>query len=120
MQPFILRLIGALVAATILAAATLTPAKAQAQYTEAKLEAFVMAAVAVNRLIAEWGPKIEGAPNEAEANKLAQQANGELKGAITKTKGITLDEYNQIARSARTDQSLAKRIQALHQKNLKE
>ncbi len=119
MHRFVPRLVGTLVAAAILAAATLTPALAQAQYTEVKLKAFVAAAVAVNRKIAEWGPKIETAPNEAEANRLAQQANGELKGAVVKTDGITLDEYNQIARSARTNETLAKRIQALHQKNLK-
>ncbi len=119
MHRLVLRLVGTLVAVAILAAATLTPALAQAQYTEVKLKAFVAAAVAVNRKIAEWGPKIETAPNEAEANNLAQQANGELKGAVVKTDGITLEEYNHIARSARTNETLAKRIQALHQKNLK-
>ncbi len=118
MHRLVLRLVGTLMAATLLAAAALTPAQAQAQYTEVKLQAFVAAAVAVNRKIAEWGPKIEGAPSEAEANNLAQQANSELKGAVVKTDGITIEEYNQIARSARTNQNLAKRIQALHQKNL--
>ncbi|MDJ0949947.1 MAG: DUF4168 domain-containing protein [Alphaproteobacteria bacterium] len=111
MTPITQRLAGALLLLAALFA--LSPAHAEGTYTDAKLKAFVVAARQINRVIDEWAPKIDAAKTEAEAGAMAKEANDLLVATVEKTEGITLDEYNEIARTARTDAALSDRIRGL-------
>jgi hypothetical protein len=86
-----------------------TPQAAE-QYEQAKLESFVNAALAVNRLVEQWTPRIQGAQNETEATQLREQANHELVAAIEQSNGISVDEYRKISQAAQSDPQLMARI----------
>ena len=51
---------------------------AQNEFGEAKLEAFVTAAVAVEKLVQQWVPQINGAQNKEQSEKLQLQARAEV------------------------------------------
>lgn len=87
--------------------------QATPDFSEAKLEAFTVAAVEVSTVLREWGPKVKKAQNAGDtekAQKLAGEVRGKAKAAIQETDGITLAEYNQIAKAARNDQALNKKL----------
>ena len=93
-------------AAPAFAQATPPPAAA---VSDAKLHAFIVAAVKVGDLIDKWSPKIEAAAT-TEEKKLKQQANNELVSAIQGSGDMTLPEYRQISPAAETDPALQERI----------
>ena len=106
-----------LTAALAVALATSGPVWAQAepQFSDQQLESFVIAALAVDKLIREWNPRIQAAADEAEAAQLREQANGELAEAIARTDGITVEQYQEIGRAAQADPDLKARIDAIYQ-----
>jgi hypothetical protein len=116
------RLLGAAIVGLMLGVAAIAPLRAQTQteVPDAKLESFVVAALAVNDLMEEWSPRIEGAQNEDEANTLRQQAQSEFVAAVEQTEGITLDEYQTIGQAAQQDPDLNARIQEIYQTKVKE
>jgi Domain of unknown function (DUF4168) len=116
------RLLGAAIVGVMLGVAAIAPLRAQSQtdISDAKLESFVVAALAVNELMQEWSPRIEGAQNEDEANTLRQQAQSEFVEAVEETDGITLDEYQTIGQAAQQDPELNARIQEIYQTKIQE
>jgi uncharacterized protein DUF4168 len=104
------RATGAMIVALSLVYLPIGAPQAEEQYEQAKLESFVTAAIAVNRLIEQWTPRIQGAQNETEATQMREQANGELVAAIEQSDGITIDEYRQISQAAQSDPALMARI----------
>jgi hypothetical protein len=90
-------------------------AQTPAEFTDQQLESFVVAAMAVDELIKEWNPRIQGAENAEQAAQLREEANAELVEAITRTKGITLEQYQEIGRTARDDPALAARINDIYE-----
>jgi hypothetical protein len=106
-----------LTAALAFALATSGPAWAQAkpQFSEQQLESFVIAALAVDKLIREWNPRIQAAGDDAEAAQLHEQATGELAEAIARTDGITIKQYREIGLAAQADPELKARIDAIYQ-----
>lgn len=88
-------------------------AAAQAGYSDAKLDAFVTAALAVDDLVKTWAPRIDNADSQEKADQLRTQANTELIDAVEGTDGISLDEYRQIVRDAGQDADLSARIQKI-------
>jgi hypothetical protein len=84
--------------------------QAAEQFQQAKLESFVNAALAVNRLVEQWTPRIQSAQSETEATQMREQANRELVAAIEQSDGITIDEYKQISQAAQSDPQLMERI----------
>jgi hypothetical protein len=104
------RAMGAMIIALSLAYLPISTPQAAEQYEQAKLESFVSAAVAVNRLVEQWTPRIQGAQNETEATQLREQANRELVTAIEHSDGITVEEYKQISQAAQSDPQLMERI----------
>lgn len=109
----IYRFFAALSLALALALAPLASANAQAEFGQAKLESFVTAAIAVNDLIEQWGPRIEQAENEQEAAQLREQANDEMVSAINQTEGISVQEYQNIVQAARNDPELSGQLQQM-------
>ena len=89
-------------------AQTATPAPVAV--SDAKLQAFVTAALKVGNLTDQWTPKIEAATTPEEKTKLKQTANAELLAAIQANGDMTLPEYRQISQAAETDPALQERI----------
>ena len=84
-----------------------------ADYSDAKLESFAVAAVEVSKILREWGPKVkqaQDAGNQEEAQKLASEVRGKAKNVIKSTDGITMAEYNEIAQAARQNKELNKKV----------
>ena len=75
----------------------------------------MVAALAVDKLIREWNPRIQAAEDEAQAAQLREQANGELVEVIARTDGITVEQYQEIGRAAQADPDLKARINAIYQ-----
>jgi hypothetical protein len=117
-----MRRLGAAIVGMVLGLAAIAPLSAQTQteVSDAKLESFVVAALAVNDLMAEWSPRIQGAKNEEEANTLRQQAQSEFVAAVEQTEGITIEEYQTIGQAAQQDPKLNARIQEIYQTKVKE
>jgi hypothetical protein len=92
-------------------------APAIGEISDAKLQAFVAAALRVGDLIDEWAPKIEAAPTADEKNKLKQSANTELVAAIQGNNDMTVPEYRQISQAAESDPALQERIIKMLQGN---
>lgn len=112
---------GAVRAALVVAALSLGlgPALAQQQdFSDAKLDSFVEAAIQVEQLITEWSPKIEGAADQTAADEMRQEANAELEAAIEATDGITVNEYQEIAAAARANPDLSERLKDIYQQKL--
>jgi Domain of unknown function (DUF4168) len=104
------RATGAMILALSLVLLPTGAPRAEQQYDQAKLESFVTAALAVNQLVEQWTPRIQGAQNETEATQMREQANGELVAAIQQSNGISVDEYRQISEAAQSDPALMTRI----------
>jgi Domain of unknown function (DUF4168) len=104
------RATGAMILALSLVLLPTGAPRADQQYDQAKLESFVTAALAVNQLVEQWTPRIQGAQSETEAAQMREQANGELVAAIEHSNGISVDEYRQISEAAQSDPTLMTRI----------
>jgi hypothetical protein len=104
-------------AALALALAASGPVCAQTppEFTDQQLESFVVAALAVDQLIREWNPRIQAAEDQGQAAELREQATAELIEVITRTKGMTVEQYQEIGRAAKADPELAARIDEIYQ-----
>jgi hypothetical protein len=90
-------------------------AQAQTEYSDQQLESFVVAALAIDEVIREWNPRIQAAENEEQATQLREQANAALLETISKTDGITIDDYQEIGQAAQSNPELAARINEIYQ-----
>ena len=97
-----------LLAALVLAAASV--AKAAEEYSEAKLQSFASAVMAVNAIVEQWRPQIQGAANEADKQQMAEQANQEMRDAVAGINGMSVEEYQAIAQAAQGDPQLMARL----------
>lgn len=86
---------------------------AQEAYSDAKLQSFVVAALAVNELIEHWGPQVEAAESDQQAEALARQAGEEMRAVVENTDGITVEEYRQIIDAVQNDPELKGRIDGI-------
>jgi diacylglycerol kinase family enzyme len=80
------------------------------EYSEAKLQSFASAVLAVNALVEQWRPQIEAAASEADKQRMAEQANQEMRAAVEGTEGMTVQEYQAIAQAAQADPQLMARL----------
>jgi hypothetical protein len=92
----------------------------QMAYSEEKLESFVDAAIEVQTLMESYTPRVQEAATEAEQQALAEEANTEIRDAISESEGITLEEYVEIGEAAQADPALAQRITAMAQERVEE
>ncbi|MGH6896863.1 MAG: DUF4168 domain-containing protein [Geminicoccaceae bacterium] len=97
----------------LLAALFLTSGRASIaaeEYSDAKLQSFASAVMAVNVVVERWRPQIQGASSEADKQKMAEEANQEMRAAVDGTAGMTVDEDQRIAQAAQADPQLMARI----------
>ena len=102
-------LLGCLTGAVFLALAA-QGALAAEEYSEAKLQSFASAVLAVNAIVEQWRPQIQAAPSEDEKQRMAEQANQEMRAAVEGTEGMTVEEYQAIAQAAQADPQLMARL----------
>ncbi|MBO6766451.1 DUF4168 domain-containing protein [Maricaulis sp.] len=79
--------------------------------TDAQVTAFVEAANGINALVQDIQPRMQAAESQEAQAQIQQEAQAEME-TIVQDAGLTVVEYNSIANAARTDQSVAARIQA--------
>jgi outer membrane murein-binding lipoprotein Lpp len=83
---------------------------ADEEFTDAKLQSFASAVVAVNAIVERWRPQIEAAPTDADKQQMAEKANQEMRAAVEGTNGLSVDEYQAIAQAAQADPQLMARL----------
>jgi hypothetical protein len=80
-------------------------------YTDAQLEAFVAAALAVSEIQQEAAAQLMETPDEAQQTAVLEQANADMVDAIEQAPGITVPEYIEIAEAAEADPALRAAIE---------
>lgn len=85
-------------------------ADADAEVEDQKLEAFINAALAVDRVMDKWQPKIIQANGSAEAETLHVKANVEIRETIEQADGISFDEYQKIRQAIAADPDMLDRV----------
>lgn len=87
------------------------PAAAETtEISDEKLESFVVAFRQVESVKQDFGPQLESAGTEEEQQSLRNEAGQMMLQAVEETDGISVDEYNQILRSAQDNPELAERL----------
>ena len=101
----------ALALATPLAAQQTPPPQIAAEdVTDAQVVAFVDAILAVEQVRNEYGPRIDGAEDEAAQQALVTEANEAAVSAVEGVENIDADSYVAIANAAGDDEALNQRI----------
>jgi hypothetical protein len=85
------------------------------EYSEAKLQSFASAVLAVNAIVERWRPQIQAASSEADKQQMAEQANQEMRAAVESTNGMSVEEYQAIAQAAQADPQLMARLDQVFQ-----
>ncbi len=110
-------------AATLGAASTLsyaqqtTPPVAPAapqivQPTDEQLERYVDAARKVTEVAQEYQPKLEQAADQAEQQKIMQEADEKMVAAV-EADGFTVEEYNGISLAIQQDSKLRQKVEQM-------
>lgn len=113
-----------LIAAACLAAGTTLTAQALAQdasqpsqpaieapaLSEQKLQSFAVAFVQVEQLKQQYMARLQEAGSESEQQEIRNEAGQSILQAVEQADGISVDEYNQIIRSAQSDPELAQKL----------
>ena len=86
------------------------PEAAQTEFSDDKLDAFVLALQEVDAVRQTYIPQIQAAEDENEQRELIQAANVAISDTIEATPDISVDEYVVIAELAQTDPDLNQRI----------
>lgn len=110
-------LCASLTALSLLATPAVVHAQEQSQLTaesisDGQVEAFVKAAIALESLRNEYTTKIGNAESEEAQNELRAEADRVAMQLVDKVKGITSQEYLQIAKLAQENVELTERISA--------
>lgn len=78
-------------------------------FSDAQIQKYVTAQARVQRIAEKWQQKIQQAKNRQTARQYRREASQAMIRAIEDA-GLSLSEYNQITRAARTNKALARRI----------
>ena len=101
----------ALALATPLAAQEAQPPQIAAEeVTEAQVDAFVDAILAVEAVRADYTPQIESAEDEAAQQALVQEANQAAVAAVDDVENMDIDSYIAIANAAGENEGLNEKI----------
>jgi len=92
---------------------TPTPAPAPgavAPVDEAKLRSFAVAFLEVNKVAQTYKPQFDAAKDDKEKQRIQAEATKGMAKAVESSKGITVEEYNQIVDTAQTNPDVAQQI----------
>lgn len=84
----------------------------QSKISDEKLRQFSEARAAVQSVQQEYSQSIESTQDEQEAQGLREEAQEVMVEAVRDT-GLSVSEYNQISRRARSDENMARRLENL-------
>ncbi len=80
---------------------------------EDKLRSFAVATLEIQKITRQYQPRIQQAGSPEEQQDLARQANEEMVMVVEQAEGITVEEYNAIAESARGNPEMVQQINSL-------
>jgi predicted PurR-regulated permease PerM len=83
-------------------------------FSQSQLQKFVQAKAEVEAIRPQWQNKIKNAPGTADATHIRQQATQAFDKAV-RSSGLSVDQYNQIARTASNNPNLYQRLQKMMQ-----
>lgn len=89
---------------------TAAPQLTADQVTDAQVDAFAHAILAVSKIQKEYKPKMEGADTKQAKNALAKESRGKIISAIESIDGLSVDDYVALGRLARGDKGLGRRV----------
>jgi hypothetical protein len=98
-----------------LAAAWVAPAPAAEPPSDAKLDAYVDAALAAEAASRPWQWRLAEARSQREASILLEAAKRDATDAVERTPGITAVEYHQITATLEVDGELKARLRRMIQ-----
>ena len=104
------RIAGFVALALMLTVATGSSAEQQQGFDDAKLDAFVEAAVKVESIKIAAIAKAQTLSNGQELESLQQETHDALVTAVEATDNMSVDEYNSIVNASRGDEALKQRI----------
>jgi hypothetical protein len=84
----------------------------QQSYSDAQLKKFVAASQQVAMISQEYGPKLQGSADEASRNKIFEEADKKMVGAVH-AQGMTVDQFNGINQSIQRDPKLIQRVERI-------
>ena len=81
----------------------------QPTINQQQLQTFATAALEVQRISDDYQSKFEASNTPQERQKIQQEATDKMTKAVEE-QGLTVDQYNQVARAAQADANVAKQI----------
>lgn len=81
-------------------------------WSQAKLESFAAAAVAVGQTTTKWRQRISEAESDQKARQLQEQAKAEM-AQVIRDEGLTVEEYRRIYTATQNDEQLRQKVMAL-------
>lgn len=81
-----------------------------ANFTDAKLEAFIKTANKIQTIQQDMVPQLKEAPTKEQQDAIAEKIRAEMVSAIQETDNITVPEFEKISVQSRNDNQLAQRI----------
>ena len=87
-----------------------TPQASPQPIPEEKLKSFAAASLEIEKLNAEWSPKIASAEEPQKQAELRDQAMQEM-AAAARDEGLSVQEYNQIVNTAQADPETARTVE---------
>lgn len=88
-----------------------------ANISQQELQTFASAAVEVQRISDDYQLKFAASNTPQEREKIQREATDKMTQAVT-DKGMTVDQYNDVARTAQTDAQVAEQINEYARKAL--
>ncbi|MGI9436993.1 MAG: DUF4168 domain-containing protein [Geminicoccaceae bacterium] len=83
------------------------------EFSDAKLQSFAKAVIAINQIAEEWQPKVQAATSEDQAATMLQQVDTEMRQVIESTDDLDIDEYQQIMAAAQDAPELKSQIDGM-------
>ena len=86
-------------------------APGQQQVSDQQIQVFASALQKVQEIVVAYGPQIEKAKDLEQAQKLHTEAQDKMAQAV-KSEGLSVQQYNQVAKLAESDPQVRSRIKA--------
>lgn len=81
-------------------------------FSDSKLKTVANAYIQVYELQQLYGPQIEAAENQQEAQQLQQQANEQMVQAINHEEDLTVEEYSEVMNAVQQSDELREKLNA--------
>ncbi len=100
-------------------APSMSTQQAPAKLDQKKLKSFAVAYLQVDKIKRQYQPKLQGAGNKAERQKIRTEASQKMVAAVNGVHDMNVQEYSSILASAQKNPDLAKKLSQEIQKTAK-